>query len=119
MNSGQPMRSALAVDHFNFIDRVQQGSHLRQGDLRPDHVLARPAADTVLGADPELAIRGGRVDQHDVHRLLGARRGQQSLADDLVRVGEIHLAQLGSQAASHIDRFEDLYPCHSLFSLLT
>ena len=94
----------IAVHHFDFVDRMQKGSHLRQRDLRPDHILARAPADPVLGADPQPAIGGGRVDEHDVHRIFRAGGGQKSLADDRVCIREVHHSKLGRQTTSKIDR---------------
>ncbi len=103
MNSGQPMRSALASMILKNIDRVQQGSHLRQGDLRPDHVLAGAPANPVLGADPQAAIRGGRVDQQDIDCLLGTRESAASSpAHDLVGVRKIGHAQRGDASRTFV-----------------
>jgi hypothetical protein len=42
----------ISIDDFERVSGVEQGGHLGQGNLGPDHVLTCPAAHTVLGADP-------------------------------------------------------------------
>mgnify|MGYP001047156960 CR=1 FL=1 len=60
---------SVGVDNGYLINRVQQRRHLCQRYLRPHHLLPRAASHPVLRADPQPAIRGGGVDQHDVNRL--------------------------------------------------
>ncbi len=107
----------VAVHHFDFIDGMQERRHLRQRNLGPDHVLAGAASNAVLGANPESAVGGGRVDEHDVHRIGGAGRGEKSVADDGVGIGEIHHAQFGGQAAAHVDGL-GVIRCHNILSFL-
>jgi hypothetical protein len=90
------------VDDLHAVDRVQQRGELGQRNLRPEHVLARAAPDTVLAADPDLAVGRGRVDQQDVDRLRVARRGQQALRTIASALGKCAMRSAGMRRAPRL-----------------
>ena len=92
----------IRVDHLDLVHGMEQGGHLSQGDLRPDHVLSRTPPHTMLRANPQPAVRGGGVHQHDIDRLLIARRVQEAMIDDIIGIGEIGLSQLGHTSRAQI-----------------
>ena len=57
----------VAVDDLDLVFGHQNGSHLRQVHLRPDHILPGAAPHSVLRSDPEPAIGRGRIHQQDIH----------------------------------------------------
>ena len=72
---------------------MQHRRHLRQGYLRPNHIFTRAPPYAVLRADPKSTVWGWWVYQHNIHSLLRTRASQQTLANDLIRIGEIRHTQ--------------------------